>query len=293
MSAGARLPGTPEPMHRLGDAGSLRIACDTWGDLSSPWVLLLHGGGQTRHAWKGTGRSLAQAGYRVAAFDARGHGDSDWAGNGDYSYHAMAFDLQRVVHALGAQRPAIVGASLGGGTALVALGEGLLEASALVLVDVAPHIERAGVGRIREFMNQSPEGFDSLQSVADAIASYQPHRARPKRLEGIAKNVRLGVDGRYRWHWDPAYRASHIDLHHRRDLLSDCARRITVPTLLVRGLLSDLLSEEGARDFLDLCPHSEYVRVSDAAHMVVGDRNDIFARSVADFLARTVPVAAT
>jgi len=291
MSAGSRLPGTPEPMHRLGDAGSLHIACDTWGDVGSPWVLLLHGGGQTRHAWKGTGRSLAQAGYRVAAFDTRGHGDSDWADDGDYSYHALALDLQRVVQALGAVRPAIVGASLGGGTALVALAQGLVEASALVLVDVAPHIERAGVGRIREFMSQSPQGFDSLQSVADAIASYQPHRARPKRLEGIAKNVRLGADGRYRWHWDPAYRASHIDLHRRRDLLSDCARRIAVPTLLVRGLLSDLLSEEGARDFLGLCPHSEYVRVDDAAHMVVGDRNDIFARSVAEFLARTVPVA--
>ncbi len=289
MSAGTRLPGTPEPMLRIGDAGGLRLACDLWGEPGAPWVLLLHGGGQTRHAWKGTGRSLAQAGYRVAAFDARGHGDSDWAGDGDYDHAAMAHDLQRVMHALGAERPALVGASLGGGTALFAIGQGLVQSSALVLVDVAPHIENDGVDRIRDFMDQSPQGFDSLQSVAEAIASYQPHRARPRRLDGIAKNVRMGADGRYRWHWDPAYRAAHVDLQHRRDLLAGCARRVTVPTLLVRGLLSDLLSEEGARDFLQLCPQAEYVRVSDAAHMVVGDRNDIFARSVIDFLTRRVP----
>lgn len=289
MSAGARLPGTPEPMLSVGDAGSLRLACDLWGEPGAPWVVLLHGGGQTRHAWKGTGRGLAQAGYRVVAFDARGHGDSDWAGDGDYGYAAMASDLQRVMQRLGVDRPALVGASLGGGTALVAIGQGLVQASALVLVDVAPHIEAEGVDRIRDFMDQSPQGFDSLHSVAEAIAGYQPHRARPRRLDGIAKNVRMGADGRYRWHWDPAYRASHVDLVLRRELLSACARRVTVPTLLVRGLLSDLLSEEGARDFLELCPHGEYVRVGDAAHMVVGDRNDVFARSVTDFLTRTVP----
>lgn len=292
MSAGRKLPGTPEPMHRFAGAGGVRIACDTWGEAAAPLVVLLHGGGQTRHAWKGTGIRLAAAGYRVAAYDARGHGDSDWAADGDYDYRAMAQDLRNVVVALGAEHAALVGASMGGGTSLVALGEGLVAATALVMVDVAPHIEPAGVSRIHAFMSQSPEGFDSLERVAEAIASYQPHRTRPGRLDGIAKNVRLAPDGRYRWHWDPAYRAAHVDQRHRRDRLSDCARRLTVPTLLVRGLLSDLLSEEGARDFLELCPHSEYVRVGDAAHMVVGDRNDIFARAVVDFLARAVPVAA-
>jgi pimeloyl-ACP methyl ester carboxylesterase len=291
MSAGRPLPGTPLPMHRW-KVGDVTLAGDAWGDPKGPLVLLQHGGGQTRHAWKGTGMQLAAAGYRVAAYDARGHGDSDWAADCDYDYRAMALDLRSVVAALGAERAALVGASLGGGTSLLAVGEGLVAATALVMVDVAPYIEPAGVSRIQAFMSQSPEGFDSLEDVADAIASYQPHRARPRRLDGIAKNVRLTPDGRYRWHWDPAYRAAHVDQQHRRDRLSDCARKLTVPTLLVRGLLSDLLSEEGARDFLELCPHSEYVSVGDAAHMVVGDRNDIFARAVVDFLARTVPAAA-
>ena len=292
MSAGLKLPGTPEPMHRFAVASGARIACDTWGDPGAPLVVLLHGGGQTRHAWKGTGLQLAAAGYRVAAYDARGHGDSDWAPDGDYDYPALARDLRDVISGLGAKRAALVGASLGGGTSLMAIGEGLVDASSLVLVDIAPHTEPGGVRRIHAFMNQRPEGFESLDHVADAIASYQPHRVRPERLDGIAKNVRLAPDGRYRWHWDPAFRAAHVDPRLRRDRLSDCARRLTMPTLLVRGMLSDLLSEGRARDFLELCPHSEYVRVGDAAHMVVGDRNDIFAGAVIDFLARAVPVAA-
>ena len=81
-----------------------------------------------------------------------------------------------------------------------------MDAAALVLVDMAPHIEPEGSRRIQAFMDQKPEGFDTLQEVADAIANYQPHRPRPRLLDGLAKNVRLGADGKYHWHWDPARR---------------------------------------------------------------------------------------
>jgi non-heme chloroperoxidase len=179
---------------------------------------------------------------------------------------------------------------MGGGTSLVAIGEDHIDATALVLVDIAPRVEPAGRAKISAFMRASPEGFASLEEVADAIASYQPHRKRPRDLSGLAKNVRLGDDGRFHWHWDPKYIAGHRDPEQRRDRLTACARNLILPTLLVRGGLSDLLSEEGARDFLELCPHAEYVNVSGAAHMVAGDRNDIFAGSVIEFLSRTVPV---
>jgi len=139
-------------------------------------------------------------------------------------------------------------------------------------------------------MNLSPEGFDSLDAVADAIASYQPHRPRPRNLEGLAKNVRLGEDGRYHWHWDPRFRSGERDLDQRQQRLEACARALTLPTLLVRGGLSDILTEEGAREFLEMCPHAEYVNVAGAAHMVAGDRNDIFADAVIKFLGRNVPL---
>jgi len=252
-------------------------------------VLLQHGGGQTRHAWKGAGEKLGAAGYYAVAFDARGHGDSDWASDGVYGQDVMVEDLKCVVAALGNRRPVLVGASMGGGTSLVAVGEDHVDATALVIVDIGPRIEPEGVDKIQAFMSQKPEGFSTLQEVADAIASYQPHRTRPRTLDGLAKNVRLGADGKYRWHWDPRFRAVRRDLEKRRDRLEACSRNLALPTLLVRGGLSDVLSEEGAQEFLKLCPHSEYVNVSGAAHMVAGDRNDIFGNAVIEFLARMVP----
>ena len=290
MSAGTRLPGTPTPMHLWPGSGGVRIAGDSWGDPNGPLVLLQHGGGQTRHAWKGAGETLGAAGYFAVAFDARGHGDSDWAPDGQYGQDVMVEDLECVVAALGNRRPVLVGASMGGGTSLVAVGEDRVDATALVLVDVGPHIEAEGVGKIQAFMTRKPEGFDSLEEVADAIASYQPHRTRPRNVAGLAKNVRLGADGKYHWHWDPRFRAGRQVMDKRRERLEACSRNLSLPTLLVRGGLSDLLSEEGAQTFLGLCPHSEYVNVTGAGHMVAGDRNDVFATAVIEFLMRKVPV---
>lgn len=288
MSTGTRLPGTPEPTRWWTAPDGLRLAGDAWGDPAAPLVILLHGGGQTRHAWKNAGERLAQAGYHAVAFDARGHGDSDWPVDGAYSQDAMVGDLCCIVDACG-KRPALVGASMGGGTSLTAVGEDRVDATTLVLVDIAPRIEMAGVANISAFMERNPDGFASLDEVADAVAGYQPHRKRPRDISGLAKNVRLGADGRLRWHWDPAFLQAARHYGKRLDRLDACAQRLTLPVLLVRGGLSDLLSEEGAQDFLRTCPHAEYVSVSDAHHMVAGDRNDIFLGAVAGFLQRVVP----
>ena len=293
MTAGTRLPGTPEPMHSWPGFGGINIAGDSWGDPNGPLVVLQHGGGQTRHAWKGTGEKLGAQGYHAVAFDARGHGDSDWAPDGLYGQDVMVHDLECVIAALGKPRPVLVGASMGGGTSLVAAGEGRVDASALIMVDIAPRIEVDGVAKIQDFMAQKPEGFSSLDEVAEAIGTYQPQRERPKNLDGLVKNIRLGADGKYHWHWDPRFRAATRDLERRQQRLETCARQLALPTLLVRGGLSDVLSEAGAQHFLTLCPHSEYVNVTNAGHMVAGDRNDIFGLSVLDFLARKVPVNGT
>jgi non-heme chloroperoxidase len=290
MSAGARLPGTPEPSQRWRVSDDVCIAGDVWGDPDGPLVLLQHGGGQTRHAWKGAGEQLGAAGYHAIALDARGHGDSDWDPAGDYSQDAMVHDLVVLLELLGGKRPVLVGASMGGGVSLVAIGEDHVDATGLVLVDIAPRVEPEGVAKIRDFMSQAPEGFADLEAVAEAIASYQPHRPRPRTLDGLAKNVRLGDDGRYHWHWDPRFRAGRSDMKARYQRQVRCAEALTLPTLLVRGGLSDVLSEEGAQSFLRMCPHAEYVNVANAAHMVAGDRNDIFVDAVVDFLDRTVPV---
>ena len=290
MSAGERLPGTPVPMHRWDGHGGVSIAGDTWGDPDAQLVMLLHGGGQTRHAWKGAGETLGKSGYHAVAFDARGHGDSDWAATSEeYAPDCMVEDLACVAKALGSARPILVGASMGGGTSLLSIGLDKVDAAALVLVDMAPRIEPEGSRKIQEFMNQKPDGFDTLEEVAEAIANYQPHRKRPRNLDGLAKNVRLGANGKYVWHWDPKRRAGQRINGDYRDRLSAAADTLSLPTLLVRGGLSDVLSEAGAQSFLQQAPHAEYVNVKNAAHMVAGDRNDIFADSVIEFLKRVAP----
>ena len=279
------LPGTPRPMHVWTGYRGVKLAGDSWGDPEGPLVLLMHGLGQTRHAWRFTGQMLGKAGYHAVAFDARGHGDSDWARYGDYSRESMVLDLCCLVGALGDRRTTLLGASMGGATSLIAVGENHIDASALILVDIAPTMESDGVARIKTFMKQNAEGFVSLEHVAETIESYRPQARRSTNLEGLAKNVRLGVDGKYYWHWDPLLMTR---APASKERLVESARRLRLPTLLVRGGSSDVVSEQGVSDFLALCPHSEYVNVAGAGHMVAGDRNDAFGQAALDFLKRKV-----
>ena len=287
MSAGTRLPGTPTPMHLWPGAGGVRIAGDSWGDPAGPLVILQHGGGQTRHAWKGAGETLGAAGYFAVAFDARGHGDSDWAPDGQYGQDVMVEDLECVVAALGGRRPVLVGASMGGLLGLLVEGElPITVFRAMVLVDVTPRWETEGVGKILSFMAQHPEGFDNLEHAADEVARYLPHRER-KDPERLRSQLRQYADGRWRWHWDPRLLA-HVAAEAERYIprLQAAATRVQIPVLLLSGGRSDVVSEHTIREFMQLVPHAEHVCIDDATHMVVGDRNDVFTREISRFLQR-------
>ena len=276
-------------LSRVPGFGGLGLAIQAWGRDSDPPVLFLHGGGQTRFAWKGAAEGFAARGWYAVSADLRGHGDSDWAPDGDYTLEAFAGDVAAVAGAMSAP-PAIVGASMGGLAALLAQGE--LDpppGSALVLVDIATRMDPAAVARIVGFMTGHADGFASLEEAADTVAAYQPHRDRPASTAGLKKNLRQGDDGRWRWHWDPAFLTSERRPAASNDpqRLNRAASRVEVPTLLVRGMLSDMVSEEAVEEFLGHVPHAETVDVEDAAHMVAGDRNDRFTDAVLAFLSRT------
>ena len=282
----------PDPSVRFELDNGVSLAADTYGDPSNPLVLFLHGGGQTRHAWGGAARALAELGFFTVCTDHRGHGDSAWNADGNYSLDVFATDLLALLKHFD-QKPIIVGASLGGISALRA--EALSEesvAKALVLVDTTPRMEAAGVARILNWMLDGLDGFDSLEDAADAIAAYLPHRERRTDLTGLAKNLRIRDDGRYHWHWDP-YMIRSWSPDHWSDSEAaqaeiearlEAAKALTLPVLLIRGRLSDVVSEDNAQEFLRVVPHAEYVDLKDAAHMVAGDRNDAFTESVAEFI---------
>lgn len=251
-----------------------------------PTVLLLHGGGQNRHSWKNTGQVLAQGGMHVIALDSRGHGDSDRSPTANYAVETLCADTLQVLYQIG--RPVVlIGASMGGLTGILAAHEaGPHLVTKLVLVDVVPRFEKDGSARIRDFMFNHVHGFDSLEQAADAVAEYLPHRPKPRSAEGLKKNLRLR-DGRWYWHWDPAFLTKPGDDPFTRvDKLEQAAMNLTVPILLIRGRLSDVVSAEGVRDFLEKVPQAEFVELSDAGHTAAGDDNDAFTTVVVDFVTR-------
>jgi non-heme chloroperoxidase len=276
---------------KLPGAG-IDLAADLYGDEAAPPVLLLHGGGQTRHAWGRAAVTLAEAGYFAVSIDLRGHGHSDWSPDGVYDMTRFGADVRSIADTLG-RPPALVGASLGGLSCLVAVGESSEPiASSLVLVDVTPRIEVEGRQKIQGFMRAGMRGFDDLEAAADSIAAFIPHRPRPTDLSGLQKNLRQRGDGRWYWHWDPRWISNHegVDgqsglVHH--DRLCGAARNVTIPTLLVRGRMSDIVSEQGVRELRELIPHAEVVDVAGAGHMVAGDKNDAFNQAVIEFIAST------
>lgn len=278
----------------------LRILGDACGDPGGDPVLLLHGGGQSRHAWRQSASRLAEAGYYVIAVDGRGHGDSGWSATGGYEMEDFANDLLSVLE-LFDRAPAVVGASLGGMTALWA--QSMVDHqlfSSVVLVDVTPRMEISGVIRITAFMTAHPDGFDSIEAAAEVIAAYNPHRERPSSAEGLRK-VLQERDGRWHWRWDPMFMTSKAELMigdpaaaearmtRMAEHLHTAASQLTVPTLLVRGAQSDMVSEESVREFLAAAPHASYVDVTGAGHMVSGDDNDAFTAAVLGFLHEHLP----
>jgi pimeloyl-ACP methyl ester carboxylesterase len=269
----------------LNGAGSLRLALHCWGQEGAAPVLFLHGFGQTAMAWTRTATTLASHGHHCCALDFRGHGDSDWHRDGDYSLEDHATDLHRVLARFD-RPPLLVGASLGGLLAMLTEGEGqggFFEQ--MVLVDITPRWESDGTDRILSFMEARPDGFESLDEAAELIARYLPHRERRSNTEGLKKVLRKGSDDRYRWHWDP--RLLHGVREHSSSYgprLLKAAGKLSLPLLLISGGRSDVVSEHTIEEFLELAPHAVHSRLGDAHHMVAGDDADQFTQLILDFL---------
>ncbi|MGA9489879.1 MAG: alpha/beta hydrolase [Mycobacterium sp.] len=269
----------------------LTLIADEWNrgaDAAAdrPTVLMLHGGGQNRHSWKNTGQVLADEGFHVVALDSRGHGDSDRAPDADYDVDTMTADVMQVLDAVG-RRVILIGASMGGLTGiLVADQAGPDRITRLVLVDVVPRFEKNGSARIRDFMFSGLHGFGSLEEAADAVAAYLPHRPKPRSAAGLKKNLRLR-DGRWYWHWDPAFMTKPgDDPELRTEKFEHAAAALTIPVLLIRGKLSDVVSPEGVHHFLNTVPNAEFVELSGAGHTAAGDDNDAFSDVVVTFATR-------
>ncbi len=282
-------------------APGIRLAADTFGDPDAPTVLMLHGGGQTRHAWQATATNLAKAGWRAITVDLRGHGESTHPRPPAYALEDFAADVRALIAAI-TEDPVVIGASLGGIASLLALTEpSQAPAAGLVLVDVAHRFQPRGGGRIVSFMEQHPDGFVNLADAAEAVAAYLPHRARPRDTTGLRHNLRRNDDGRWVWHWDPEILTQARPLIQEQAQLSErlttAATRLRQPCLLVRGADSDVLTTGIAREFTELAANATLAEVPHAGHMVAGDNNNAFTAAIRawldTFAVRTSPKPAT
>ena len=273
---------------RLTTPSGITVEFDLWGKIKRDAILLLHGGGQTRHSWNATAEKITQVDGCAITMDLRGHGDSDWSHGGDYELSDFSEDVAFLIDTLEIQ-PSLVGASLGGLVGIYLEGRyspGSI--SALVLVDIVPNINVLGAEKIKDFMlEHSKTGFTSLSEVSDILSEYNPHREKSSDLEGLKKNLRKRGE-KWFWHWDPLFISSERGKENpdmrNPELLNELCSNISVPMLLVRGKLSDLVTEIQVREFLERFPEASFADVSGAGHMVVGDKNDAFANEVIEFL---------
>ncbi len=263
----------------------LNLAVETHHPAGRPALLFSHGFGQTRGAWSGAAASLAQAGCRCVTFDSRGHGESDRVAGGAYRIEQFADDLIRVARAQ-PEPPILIGASMGGLMGMLVAGEVKpAPFRALVLVDITPRWEAAGVERILAFMQAYPDGFADYDEAAEKIADYLPQRRERKTEEQLRPLLRKGSDGRLRWHWDPALLAGVVNESERyQPRLLAAASKIDVPVLLLSGARSDVVSNDTVNEFLQRVPHAKHVQLAHATHMVAGDANDAFTREVTKFV---------
>lgn len=250
----------------------------------APSVLFAHGFGQTRGAWTGTAAAIAQAGYGTLSYDARGHGGSAWnAAELAYSGEQFTDDLIIITGELKSP-PVLVAASMGGLFGLLAESRWPGLFSAMVLVDITPRWDTRGVDRILAFMTAHPHGFDSLETAADIISAYLPHRPR-KSEQALRALLRPTREGRWSWHWDPRLVDELArDSEQHQDAIIDAARQIQCPVLLVSGGRSDLVTPQTVSEFLTLVPHAQHVHLPEATHMVAGDDNNAFTAAVLNYL---------
>jgi esterase len=287
--AGVDIGDNAGPQARAIIANGIRLSLLEWGASNPQTIVFLHGGGLTAHTWDLVCASLSDR-YHCLAVDLRGHGDSEWPANGDYGLDANANDILQLIAAECTNRPVLVGMSLGGLTAFkvaAALGS---ELAGLVIVDVGPEMRPEGMREIIAFTSADRE----LPSIEDFVAramTFNPRRQPELLRRSLQHNLRLLPSGGWTWKWDPRRMqntGTEAQAQEHAMLWEDIAR-ISVPTLVVRGANSPVLSADDARKLTEAFHSATGAEVPDAGHTVQGDNPKGFLKVIIPFLDGVLP----
>lgn len=259
-----------------------------WGDPAAPPILLLHGGNQSAHSWDLVSLHLADR-FRVLALDQRGHGDSEWARDADYSSTAMADDAAAFLDEMGIEELIVVGHSMGGMNSLRMTLAHPERVSALVLVDVGPEVNEAGARTIRAFVTENRE-FDDIEHFVERVRRYDPYRSREHIERTVKYNLLRRADGKFVSKRDHGPRLRTTEDHRAASdrFTLEQMTALTLPVLVIRGADSQILTAEGATRFVDALPDGRLVTVPDAGHNVHGQNTPGFLDAIGPFLAGLV-----
>jgi esterase len=255
----------------------MRFHFTEWGEDGAPEVLLLHGGNQSSHSWDLVSLHLADR-YHVYALDQRGHGDSEWSRELDYSGEAMASDALALIASEGLVDPVVFGHSMGGWVTLTLALMAPDVASALVVVDMGPELSKDGTNVVRDFVTHNVE-FDDLEVFLENVARYDPFRSRAHIARTVKYNMLCRADGKY------VSKVDHRRLH-GSDVgftLEDMAR-ISQPTLVVRGAESNVLMPAAAERFVTKLPKGRLITVANCGHNVHSQNTPGFLEAIRPFL---------
>jgi pimeloyl-ACP methyl ester carboxylesterase len=280
------IPHAPAIPYRSGNIvlRQMRFHYLEWGAPDAPPVVLLHGGHQSAHSWDLVSLHLAQR-YRVLALDQRGHGDSEWARDVEYSNHTMSLDAEAFITMLGLQRPMLIGHSMGGRNAMLLAHRNAALLRGLVIVDVGPELSDKGRQAIAGFVRENQE-FENLEHFVESVRKYDPYRPREHIERTVKYNMLQRADGKFISKCD--YNPRRLGLTHGRSLqdnltLSD-VRGFDLPVLLIRGANSTILEADAAERFAAALPKGRLVTVPDCGHNVHGQNTKGFIAAIGPFL---------
>jgi pimeloyl-ACP methyl ester carboxylesterase len=255
--------GATEPRELDLRVNGLRLHYLDWGG-AGPLIVLLHGLRDQAHEWDRVAPALTPLG-RVLALDQRGHGESDAPASG-YAPDDFAADLAAFCDALALDRPVVIGHSLGGRVAyhFAAAHPGRLRA--LVLVDIGASASPESIPAAVDFIRK---GAGPFASPDDALRALLGGRLLPNAgtAHYLRHNLRQTADGLWRWKYDLDGAIAAIRTGRGRDGW-EVVSRIRVPTLLVRGGRSDILSADEAARLRDAIPGATLVELPGVGHLI-------------------------
>ena len=290
-AAGVSFARETVPIDSFVTANGLRFHHLAWGEPRMPKVLMLHGFAQTCHSWDFAALSLCDR-YHVLALDQRGHGDSEWSADGDYSPAAHQRDIAAIVQALGLSDFVLIGLSMGGRNALTYAAEHPERVRGLVLVDSAPEQRSTGAEAIRRFVAEKDE-LDSFEEFVARVKGYNPLRSEEQIRGSLRHNLKQLPNGSWTWKYDKVLRSpGHLprpdpDMTAR---LWGYVKRVRCPTLVVRGAESDVVSKDATEEVCRRVRDCRLAVVERAGHLVPGDNPSRFNEVVSDFLTELDPV---